>query len=109
MFHKDKLNENLQVLSEEERKNPGLVKQRQNFKESHVSIYYGSAKKELEDVCINCKKKNKCIDYFNIKEQEMQLRRAADISEITAGFSQKEIDKLKHNVFIAINCIYKEE
>lgn len=108
MFSKHNIG-SIQVMSDEERKNPKLIKERQDFKENPISIYYGSEKKDLVDVCANCKKRHKCNDYFNTKEQAMQLRRAADISELTMDLSPEEIEKLRSNVFIVVNCIYKEE
>lgn len=101
--------DNLKVMSDEERNDPSLVKKREDFNNTQIAIYYGSAKSELAEACITCKRKNHCIHYFDAKEQNMQLKRSADISEFTEGLSPAEIEKIRNNVYIIVNCIFKEE
>jgi hypothetical protein len=109
MFLNEKNIEDMQVLTEEERQNAELIKQRQDYKSSPVSVYYGSDKDELDNVCLTCKKYLTCQDRIQAEEQGNMLRNAANIKKFTEKFSEEEIEKLKNNVFIIIKCINKEE
>lgn len=46
----------IEMMTEEERQNPSLVRNREDFKSSSISVYYGSAKPELTHTCLTCKK-----------------------------------------------------
>lgn len=100
---------NIDMMTEEERQNPNLVKEREDFKQSPISVYYGSAKPELTHTCLTCKRHGKCEDARNAEQQERWLRDNAEYLSDKAGLNRKEIDKIKHNVFIIVKCIFKEE
>lgn len=100
---------NIDMMTEEERQNPNLIKEREIFKQSPISVYYGSAKPELTHTCLTCKRHNRCEDAKNAEQQERWLRDNAEYLSDKAGLNRKEIDKIKHNVFIIVSCIFKEE
>lgn len=108
MFNKDNIKD-IATMTEEERQNPELLKQRKAYKETPIAVYYGSPKEGLTDVCLTCKKRSHCKYNFETKERGMQLRRAADVSEFTEGLTDKEILKIRMNILIIINCMFKEE
>ena len=107
-------NLNIGMLTEEEKINANLVKDRKDFKESPVSIYFGSKKEGLDDVCQTCSKCNTCKMYKDILNMRhtilSTLKDESFISHIKSkeNFTNKEIEKVKNNVYMAINCIFKE-
>jgi hypothetical protein len=100
------------MMTDEERVNPSLLKERKEVKENPISVYYGSAKKELQNVCETCKKRMTCKEGNEIKMQDNLLRSAANdktaIHSLFEEFPEDVIEKAKSNVFIVVNCIYKE-
>lgn len=115
LFDRKEMIDDIQVLTEEERQDSSLVKQRQDYKDSPVAVYYGSEKDELDNVCLTCKKYLNCKDRIDVQEQEELLISALNNPNMikrlynNKDFSEKDIEKLKNNVFIIINCINKEE
>ena len=99
----------IEMMTEEERQDPSLVKNREDFKSSPISVYYGSAKPELTHTCLTCKKHGICVDALDAEQQERWLKEGANNPFITAGMNAEEVEKLKQNVFIIINCKFKEE
>ena len=99
----------IEMMTEEERQHPELVKNRDDYRNAPISVYYGSAKPELTHICLNCKKYGTCVDAQEAEQQEKWLRESACNPFITAGMNPEELEKLKHNVFIIINCKFKEE
>ncbi len=99
----------IEMMTEEERQNPSLVKNREDYKNSPISVYYGSAKPELTHTCLNCKKHKFCVDARYAEQQDKWLRENANNPFITAGLDPVELEKFKHNVFIIINCKFKEK
>lgn len=99
--------DSIETLTDEEREDASLVKNRKDYQTSDVSVYFGSSKKELEEVCITCKKKDTCIQYIDTKYKEQMLRGEAYNPQI--NITQEEREKISNNVFIIIKCNHKEE
>lgn len=99
----------IEMMTEEERQNPSLVKNREDYKNSPISVYYGSAKPELAHVCLTCKKHGTCADALGVERQGEWLKENVNNPFVTASMNTEEIKKLKQNVFIIINCKFKEE
>lgn len=99
--------DSIEMLTDEERADASLVKNRKDYQTSDVSVYFGSSKKELEEVCITCKKKDMCIQYLDTKYKEKMLRREAYNPQV--NITQEEREKISNNVFIIVKCNYKEE
>lgn len=99
---------NISMMTEEERQNPSLVKQRAEYNEAPISIYFGSHKDELVDVCLSCKKKDKCEDYKEITRQRQFLKDNAYNPFILVELGKEERDKMANNDYFAINCKEKE-
>ena len=104
------------VLTKEERQNSSLVKEREEFKQGDVSIYFGSKKEGLNNVCLSCKKKSFCKQNKEIKTMAKKLKENAFNPFIPLEYDKKEYsseeearEKIFNNVFIAINCKHKEE
>lgn len=97
----------IEMMTDAERADASLVKNRKDYQTSDISIYFGSSKKELEEVCITCKKKDKCIQYIDTKYKEQILRREAYNPNV--NISQADREKVSNNVFIIVKCNYKEE
>lgn len=104
------------VLTKEERQNSSLVKEREEFKQGDVSIYFGSKKEGLNNVCLTCKKKSSCETFKEIKTMARKLKENAFNPFIPLKYDKEEYsseeearEKIYHNVFIAINCKHKEE
>ena len=95
------------MLTDEERADVSLIKNRKEYQKSNISVYFGSPKKELEEVCITCKKKNKCKQYLDIKYKEQVAHRMAYSPHIDISQAQRE--KIFHDVLIIVKCNYKEE
>ena len=96
------------TMTEEERQNPNLIKNKKEFQQTPVSIYYGSPKKELVDVCLTCKHILNCTERYQVKIDNMRLKQALNDKEIIEKLSEQEIEKVKKNVYIVVNCINKE-
>jgi hypothetical protein len=99
----------IEMMTEEERQDPSLVKNREDYKNSPISVYYGSAKPELTHTCLNCKKHGTCADALGVERQGKWLKENVNNPFVTAGMNTEEIKKLKQNVFIIINCKFKEK
>lgn len=99
----------IETMTEEERNDPYLVKNRKEFKNSPISVYYGSAKPELAHVCLTCKKHGTCVNASDVERQGEWLKENVNNPFVTAGMNTEEIKKLKQNVFIIINCKFKEK
>lgn len=98
-----------EVLTDEQRQNPELMKNSDLYQKCDVSVYYGSMKDGIENVCLTCKKRIKCEDYYDIVTRQEHLRKATYNPKFAYGFKQEELEKLRNNVFIAIKCVNKEE
>lgn len=115
LLDKKEVIDDIQVLTEEERQDSSLVKQRQDYKDSSVAVYYGSEKSELDNVCLTCKKYLNCKDRIDVQKQEELLASAINNPSMVKhlcnnkDFSEQDIEKIKNNVFIIINCVNKEE
>ena len=97
------------VLTDEERNNPELIKERESYKDSPVSVYYGSKKEGMENACETCKKVSVCPNYKEVVYKETMLKEMTKNIKNIKGFTRDEVEKLKNNVFIVIKCIDKEE
>ncbi len=102
----------IRMMTEEERQDPSLLKQRPEVQETPYAVYYGSEKKELEYVCKTCKNRHDCKAYEDAQIQQEFLRNAVKdkelINHIPHKFSEEELEKLKHNVFIIVKCKFRE-
>ena len=108
------INENNSIISEmteKERQNPSLLKDREEYQNSLISVYYGSAKKELVNVCLDCKRKDECKSYKDVRQEEYMLQVGLRSKQIMneINISEEERQKLMNNVFIVVNCKIKEE
>lgn len=105
---------NIGMLTEEERLDANLVKNRKDFKENPISIYFGSKKEGLDDVCETCSRSDICEmhkDIVNTRHKILSsLKDESFISQMKDenNFTNKELEKVKNNVYMAINCIFKE-
>ena len=100
---------NINIMTEEEKKNPSKVMKRVELQESQISVYFGSHKEELAEACLTCKKKDKCNDYKEILMQRQIIKDNAYNPFIGAELSKEERDKVANNDYIIINCHNKEE
>ena len=98
--------DSIKIMTDTERTDASLVKNRKDYQTSDVSVYFGSPKKELEEVCITCKKKDECIQYIDTKYKEQILHREAYNPQI--DIPQVDREKISNNVFIIVKCNYKE-
>ena len=102
----------IKMMTEEERQDPSLLKQRPEVQETPYAVYYGSEKKELEYVCKTCKNRNDCGAYEDAQRQQEFLRDVVKneelINNIPHKFSKEELEKLKNNVFIIVKCQFRE-
>lgn len=112
MIHKEDIS-NIEMMTDEERVNPALLYNRKEVKENPIAVYYGSYKPELKHACDTCKKYKNCQYGKDIILQGNLLREAANDPTMreTAlkGLPEDAIEKAKTNVFVVVNCIYKEE
>lgn len=99
--------DSIEMMTDAERADASLVKNRKDYQTSDISVYFGSSKKELEEVCLTCKKKDECVQYLDTKYKEQILRREAYNPQIE--ISQADREKISNNVFIIVKCNYKEE
>lgn len=108
------LNEDLaiEMMTDEERNNPELLKERQGYKDNPVSIYYGSYKKEIVSACLDCKHKDSCAVSKEIAQMEIVLKDLANhpdqFADKVEDLPPEAIEKAKTNVFVIVNCIKKE-
>lgn len=108
LINKDTIR-SMETLTEEERNNPELIRNRKEYKDAPVSVYYGSEKEGLINTCLDCKKRNVCKQHFDAEWQQKWLRKCASDAKATVGLTKEEIEKLKTNVFIIVNCVNKEK
>jgi hypothetical protein len=99
----------VEVMTEEERNNPSLIKQRKDYISSPISVYYGSPKDEIKHVCVDCKKKNHCKECLEIEIQDRWLRENANNPFINVGLTSEQKKKMSGNVLVIAKCIFKEE
>ena len=104
----------IDMMTDEERKDPNLIKHREGYKNTPVSVYYGSPKKELEDVCLDCKKNKNCEQYKDIIFKRRFIstiikdERMSKEFQLQNNMTDADIEKIRGNVFIVINCIERE-
>ncbi len=113
-----KSNLNIVVLTEEERIDANLVKDRKDFKENPIPIYFGAKKEGLDDVCETCSKSDTCKMYKQIVDTRHKisssLKNESFLNKMKKenNFTDKELEKVKNkvknDVYMAINCIFKE-
>ena len=108
------INENNSIIStmtEKERQDPSLLKNREEYQNSMISVYYGSAKKELVNTCLDCRKKDTCSEYKDIRYKEYMLQVGLHNPQIVkeTNITEQERQKLLNNVFMIVNCKIKEE
>ena len=102
----------VEMMTDEERNNPELLKERQGYKDSPVSVYYGSYKKGIVSACLDCKHKDNCTVSKEVARTEIVLK---DLANHPDQFADKfedlppeAIEKAKTNIFVIVNCIKKE-
>lgn len=101
----------ISTMTEKERQDPSLIKNREDYQNSMISVYYGSAKKELVNTCLDCKKKGTCKEYKDIREKEYMLQVGLHNPQMVKEMNLTEQDrqKLLNNVFMIVNCKIKEK
>lgn len=101
----------ISTMTEKERQDPSLIKNREEYQNSMISVYYGSAKKELVNTCLDCKKKDTCKEYKDVRHKEYMLQVGLHSPQIVKqmNLTEKDRQKLINNVFMIVNCKIKEE
>lgn len=101
---------NIQIFSDEERANPSKVFEREDLNNSEISVYYGSEKSDLVNICNDCDKKQACKHYKEAVYNNFMLRTFLYNPKIVEdlGISDKDRKKLLNNVYIIIHCKIKE-
>ena len=102
--------DNIKIFSDEERNNPSKVFEREDLNNSDISVYYGSEKSDLVNVCQDCNKKQVCIHYQETIYNNFVLKNTLHNPKIVEelGISDKDREKLLNNVYIIIHCKIKE-
>lgn len=104
------LGRKIQVFSDEERANPSKVFEREDLNSSEISVYYGSEKSDLVNVCDDCNKKQACKHYKEAVYNNFMLKTFLYNPKLIEklGISDKDREKLLNNVYIVIHCKIKE-
>ena len=106
MFSKDNIK--TQMMSEEELKDPTLIKKASE--ENPIICYFGSKKEGIENACLKCKKRLRCNHFFELEIQKMEMRKLLKNEDyLHNNFTDKEIEKIKTNILVIADCVYMEE